>query len=135
MKKLWYYIQLLDGVWSVPLAFAAFWLVGVVLQSLYGYDAGVYDVSFIQPLFLAAAVVIGATNVALLGMYFTFRGLYRYLYGQNKEVRDGTDTKTIRVNYSKNDWVNLKIWQRYIIAFLVFFYFCTAVVVVYLHLV
>lgn len=131
MKKLKFYLQHIDGVWSVPLAFAAFWFAGIFLQFIGGYGAGTYDIGFIQPLFLAAAVVIGATNVAVMGLYFTFRGLYKYLYGEKKDFEDG---KKI-INYSKIDWTKILPWQRYVIAFSVFFYFVFAVIIVYLNLV
>lgn len=127
MKKLFYYLQLIDGVWSVPLGFFLFYFSGIVLSVIFGYTTGFYDPAFIQPLFLAATVVIGATNIAVGGLYFTFRGLYRYLYGYRK------DGKTI--SQSKEDWKNIKIWQRFIIAFGVFFCFLAATVVIYLKLV
>ena len=60
LKKALYYIQLVDGVWSVPLMFILFWLVGITLQLLFGFGTGIYDPSFIQPLFLAGAIVLGA---------------------------------------------------------------------------
>jgi hypothetical protein len=129
LKKIKYYLQLIDGVWSVPLAFGAFWFIGVGMQTLFGYETGFYDVAFIQPLFLAAAVVIGATNIAVGGIYFTFRGLYRFLYGEkNKQTGE-------IVNYSKYNWKSLTSWQRFLITLFVFFYYVTATIVVYLKLV
>lgn len=129
LKKAWYYIQLVDGVWSVPLAFMLFWFTGIVLQLFFGYGTGIYDPSFLQPLFLAGAVVIGATNFAVGGLFFTFRGLYRYIYGQNR--RDGNGL----INYSKKDWTALTEWRRFLIAFAVFLYYITAIIIVYLKLV
>jgi hypothetical protein len=128
LKKIKYWLQLADGIWSVPLAFCMFWFAGILLTSLFGYGTGTYDPGFIQPLFLASAVVIGATNMTVWGIYFTFRGLYRYLYGQKKP--DGN-----RVNYSKMDWIKLTVWQRYVIAFTVFFLFFFAILLVFLKLV
>lgn len=128
MKKLKYWLQHVDGIWSVPLTFLIFWLIGLLLQALGGYGVGTYDPAFIQPLFLAIAIVIGATNAAIYGVNFTFRGIYRYLYGERNEEGQ-------RVNYSKNDWLKLNAWKRYLIAFGVFFYYVSAVLVVYLRLV
>lgn len=130
-KRIGYYLQLVDGIWSVPLMFTAFWLIGVLLQLFIGPEVGVYDIAFIQPLFIAAGVVIGATNVAIGGLYFTFRGIYRYIYGQYKEI-DGVRE---RVNYSKIDWVKLSVWQRYLIWLFAFFYYVTATILVYIQLV
>lgn len=131
MKKILFYLQHFDGIWSVPIAFLIFWFAGILLQTFFGYGAGTYDPGFIQPLFLAAAVVIGATNIAVLGIFFTFRGIYRYLYGQKKTFND----KEIIVNYSKINWTTLTSWQRYLIAFSVFFYYVSAVIIVYLKMV
>ena len=128
MKKVKYYLQHIDGIWSVPLSFAIFYFAGIFLQAVFGYGAATYDPGFIQPLFLAAAVVIGATNIAVWGMFFTFRGLYRYLYGEKEE--DGTIK-----NYSKYNWKALTAWQRYIVAFGVFFYYVSAVIIVYLRMI
>jgi hypothetical protein len=133
LKKLKYYIQHIDGVWSIPLAFLSFWIIGIVLQSLTGYGTGTYDPGFIQPLFLSIAVVIGATNAAVWGVNFTFRGLYKYLYGQ--KVTDQASKESRHINYSKKDWKALTVWQRYIVAFFVFFYYVSAILIVYLKLV
>lgn len=127
-KRFFYYLQLVDGVWSVPLMFLIFWLAGLVLQFFFGFGTGIYDPSFIQPLFLAGAVVIGATNIAVGGLYFTFRGMYRYIYGQKHETGN-------LVNYSKRDWTKLTEWQRYLVVFCVFLYYVSATIVVYLKLI
>lgn len=128
-KKIWYYIQLVDGLWSVPLMFVLFWIAGILLQFIFGYGTGVYDVSFWQPLFLAGGIVIGATNFAVGGLYFTFRGLYRYIYGQKRADGNGL------INYSKKDWTKLTEPQRYAVAFIVFLYYVSAIIIVYLKLV
>jgi hypothetical protein len=128
LKKVKFYLQLVDGIWSVPLAFFMFWLVGLFLTYVFGYTTGTYDPGFIQPLFLASAVVIGATNVAVFGMYFTFRGLYRYLYGQKDETGK-------YINYSKIDWLKLKAQHRYFVAFFVFLFFVILIILVYLQFV
>lgn len=128
MKKIKYWLQHLDGIWSVPLTFLIFWVIGTLLQTLGGYGVGTYDLGFIQPLFLAISVVIGATNAAIFGVNFTFRGIYRYLYGERNP--DGN-----LINYSKVDWLNLAPWKRYIVAFGVFFYYVSAILAVYLKLV
>lgn len=128
MKKIKFWLQHIDGIWSVPLSFLLFWITGLVLTSVLGYGTGTYDPGFIQPLFLATAIVIGATNVAVLGVYFTFRGIYRYLYGERKN-------EGYWINYSKKDWLKLTVWQRMIMGFGVFFYYVSAVIVVYLKLV
>ena len=124
-KKVLYLLQQFDGIWSVPLAFITFWLVGLMLQTYFGYGTGTYDLGFIQPLFLAAAIVIGATNFATVGIFFTFRGLFRYIYG--KAYSSNLSSKT--------DFNQLPVGQRFLVAFGTFLYLVTAVIVVYLKLV
>ncbi len=133
MKKLKFILQLIDGIWSVPLVFLLFWFAGTFLQAVFGFGVGAYDPSFIQPLFLAGAVVIGATNFAVGGLYFTFRGLYKYLYGQ-KQINRVTKQEE-HFNYSKMDWKNASVKLRYAIAFGIFIYYVTAIIFVYLKLV
>ena len=131
MKNFFRFLQLRDGIWSLPLAFAAFWCYGIVSGWLFGYGTGSYDPAFLQPLFLAILIVIGATNAAVLGIYFTFRGLHRYLYGKYKKVY----TSKIWQNQSKEDWKKLSEWQRFLIVFVTFFLFLFAIILVYITLV
>lgn len=133
MKKIKFLLQHIDGIWSVPLVFLLFWFVGLFLQVVFGYGVGAYDPSFIQPLFLAGAVVIGATNFAIGGLYFTFRGLYKYIYGEHRI--DNVSGENKRINFSKIDWKNAPVKTRYLVAFGIFFYYVTAILFVYLKLV
>ena len=126
-KKTLRWLSLYDGVWSVPFAFLGFWLVGLLLQFL-DVSAGSYDIAFVQPLFLAIAVVIGATNAAVGGMWFTFRGLFRFFYGY-------TDDNGQYVNKSKEEFQKLQPWQKFAFSFGVFYFYVWAVVSVYLKMI
>lgn len=128
MKKILYWLQQFDGIWSIPLSFTAFWLVGIILTGIFGYSTGVYDLGFIQPLFLSAAVVIGATNFAVLGIFFTLRAIYRYIYGR----KEGSG---ITINKSKEDFQSLTPIAKVVIALFVLFYYITAIIFVYLKFV
>jgi hypothetical protein len=128
MKNLKWLLQQFDGIWSIPLSFIMFWFVGVILTGIFGYSTGTYDLGFIQPLFLASAVVIGATNFALIGMWFTLRGLFRYLFGKKMPTGDV-------VNQSKLDWKQLQPIHRFIMALFVLFFFISLIVLVYLEFV
>lgn len=128
MKKLIYFLTKWDGLWSVPLGFFAFYLAGSFLTWMFGYSTGTYDVAFIQPLLLAATIVIGATNAGIAGMFFTLRGFHNYLYGKK-------DYQGQIHNFSKGDWKKLSPSQRFAIALLVMAYFITSIIIVYLHLV
>lgn len=123
-KSFKFKIQLYDGLWSVPVAFTLFWFCGILLQMI-NYRTPTYDSSFIQPLFLSAALTIGFTNFTILGLYFTFRGIFRYLYGYRSKT-----TGEIK-NYSKIDWKNITAWQRFKITFLLFFSYLAVQILVY----
>ena len=126
-KKLKYLLLLVDGIWSVPLGFLAFFFVGLLLSTAFGMAVGQYDLAFIQPLFLAGTVVVGATNMAVLGLYFTFREVFRYLYGEF--VEDAI------FNRSKEDFNALNPIQNICVSLFLFCFFVVAILVVYLNLV
>ena len=127
MKKIKYLLQHIDGIWSVPVGFFVFFFIGLLLSSVFGMAVGGYDMAFIQPLALAGTIVIGATNMAIGGLYFTFRGIYKYLYGykENNEI----------LNYSKLDFQLLTPIQRICITFISLYFFLLSIIIVYLNLV
>jgi len=127
MKRIKFLLQLIDGLWSVPLGFFIFLGSGLFLSSVFGMAVGQYDMAFIQPLFLAGTIVVGATNVAVLGLYFTFRTIFYYLYGR-------VENKVI-INISKSDFETLKPIQKICISLFLFLLFVVSVIVVYLNLV
>ena len=124
-KKLYYRLQLFDGLWSLPLSIIGFWIVGMLLTALFGYSVGTYDVGFIQPLFLAIAVLIGAANAALGFLYFFARGIFKWFYGR----KDGAGKRIVD---SVVDWQNLRPHQRFHIFFFVLFFMIGLIVIVYL---
>jgi hypothetical protein len=128
IKKIWYYTLLLDGLWSVPLGFFVFFFVGMSL-SYFGLAAGSYDVAFIQPLFLAGTIVVGATNMAMAGMYFTFRTIYRYLYGKEDK------TTGVVENKSKLEFKASHPIFKICVSLFIFCFFVVAILSVYLRLV
>ena len=129
MKYLKYILNQFDGIWSIPLAFIAFWLVGLILTTFFGLAVGTYDMAFIQPLFLSIAVVVGATNAAVLGLWFNFRGLYKWFYG----FKDKESGKII--NYSKENWLKLTAWQKFVIFLFTFSFLISAVIIVYIQMI
>lgn len=120
IKKIKYLLSKFDGVWSFPLAVAAFFLVGILLS-------GGYDWAFIQPFFLSVAVVVGAANAATYGLYFTFRGLYRFIYGEKENG--------VVKNKSKEVWQQLKPVQQLGIAFGAFFLLFFSILIVFVSIV
>lgn len=126
-KKIKFLLKLRDGIWSIPLTFLAFYALGLVLGMLFGYGTGSYDPGLFQALFLAIAVVVGTVNAAVLGLWFTLRGLHRYIYGKMVGGR--------WTNYSKTDFKNLQPWQRVCIALFSLFFFVVCILLVFLKLV
>jgi hypothetical protein len=128
LKKIKMLLQLRDGIWSIPLTFLIYVGVGLLLGWAFGYGTGTYDPGFIQPLFLAIAIVVGATNGAVLTIYFTVRGIHRYIYGHHDKEKNF-------INLSKEDFKNLKEWQKISCALFILLYFVSAILIVYLRLV
>jgi hypothetical protein len=116
MKK---FLNKFDGLWALPIAFALFVFVGYILQEIGGLGTGSYDIAFIQPLFLATAVVIGATNAAVWGLYFTFRDCHQWLYGLT----------------GRSKFRNMDIYFKTIISLFVFFLFFFAIILIFKSLV
>lgn len=131
MKKLKYFLSKFDGIWSVPLAFFLFFIIGLALSKL-GIAAGTYDVGFIQPLFLAAVIVIGATNIAIQGLYFTFRDLHRFIYGYKSKQESSVHKFH---NPSRSAWTKLTPLQQILIALSVFAFFMLSIIIVYIALI
>lgn len=127
-KKIKYFLQQFDGLWSIPASFGAYLLFGYMLYWMFGDGVGSYDPAFMQPLFLAVCVVIGAANASTIGLYFTFRKIFHYLYG--KRDRQGRI-----INLSKTDFIDLPEWGKITVSLLVFFFFFFAVIEVFLALV
>jgi len=127
MKRIKFLLQLIDGLWSVPLGFFIFFGSGLFLSSVFGMAVGQYDMAFIQPLFLAGTIVVGATNIAVLGLYFTFRTIFYYLYGR-------VENKVI-INISKSDFETLKPIQKICVSLFLFLFFVLTTITVYLNLV
>ncbi len=118
IKHIKTWLQLWDGVWSIPLAIAAFVSLGIAGQLVFGEGFAFYDPSIVQAGFLAAALLILFNLVTWLGLWFNFRTVFKYY----------------RI-YSKQDFKKLQPWQRIAsLLFLYIFYFA-ALVMLTIHLV
>ena len=106
-KFIRYNLQLLDGLWSIPIAFALFIIAGALSAEYFG-DA-LISTEYIQFVILAALVMVFANFVVFLGIRFNFRALQREIY--NKEVK-----------YEINTY--LTTWQKVVLYLLLYaFYF------------
>jgi len=126
-KKIKYFLEQFDGIWSIPMTIFGFWLIGLTIQ-FFDMTAGSYDLAFFQPLFLAVGIVVGAVNFTIIGMYFTFRGIYRFFYGYK-------DENGAVINHSKEEWQKLLPWQKFAFSFLLFYFLVQSIVSVYLKMI
>jgi hypothetical protein len=112
IKKLIYRLQLYDGVWSVPVAFLAFFLAG-----RYGYEYfgdALISTEYIQIVFMAALILIFANFVVFLGINFNFRSLQRYFYSD--EIKE-------QIKKELTVWQRIKLYLFVYFLFLVLFLF------------
>jgi hypothetical protein len=107
LKSLRYKLQLIDGLWSIPLAFLVFAISGTV--SVAYFNDAIISTEYIQYIVLAALVMVFANFVVFLGIRFNFRALQREIY--NKEIK-----------YEINTY--LTTWQKVVLYLLLYaFYF------------
>lgn len=79
-KKVIRYLQIFDGIWSIPLAFLAFFLAGRLGYEYFG-DA-LISTEYVQLVAMAIFILIIGNFVVYLGINFNFRKLQRYIYGE-----------------------------------------------------
>ena len=146
LKKLKFHLQLWDGIWSIPLAFAAFVVFGVFLQRIF-YDPsdpqgapGFYDPSFLQSAFYASAMQVFINFMVWLGIHFNFRRVKHYHSGTTKTTIKEFDgqgtpvTENCIENKSKQDFEELTPWQRIVILFSLYFFLSAEWIVLWIHL-
>jgi hypothetical protein len=103
-KSIKYRLQLLDGVWSIPLAFLAFVYGGYLSETYFGDP--LISIQYLQQVMMAAMILVFANFVVFLGINFNFRKLQQAFY--SKEMR-----LTARAE--------LTAWQKIKLYFLVYF--------------
>lgn len=115
-KSALYNLQLFDGLWSIPLAFAVFIVAGGV--SVHYFNDAIISTEYMQYVALAAVIMVIANFVIFLGIRFNFRELQRQVY--SKEM--------------KQDFRNsLTTWQKLLLYFGVyFFFFASFLIIVYM---
>jgi hypothetical protein len=128
-QRVLYYLQLRDGIWSLPLSFFLFWFIGLLLTWIFGNTIGVYDPSFIQPLFLAVLVAIGASNGSQFIMFFNYRTAHRYMFGKYEK-----QSKSI-VNYFTKEFINLNPWQRILLSLFFYLFWVSVIILVFIKLI
>ena len=108
-KSMRYYVQLFDGLWSIPIAFALFIIAGTLSAEYFG-DA-LISTEYLQYIVLALLIIVFANFVTFLGIRFNFRALQRVVY--NREIK-----------YELNTY--LSTWQKVVLYLLLYaFYFAS----------
>jgi hypothetical protein len=109
-------LQLFDGVWSIPLAFAVFIIAGAI--SVDYFNDAIISTEYIQYVALAAVIMVIANFVIFLGIRFNFRELQRQVY-----------SKQMKQDFSDS----LTTWQKLVLYFGVyFFFFASFLIIVYM---
>jgi hypothetical protein len=77
-------VQLFDGLWSIPIAFALFIIAGTLSAEYFG-DA-LISTEYVQYIVLALLIMVFANFVTFLGIRFNFRALQHAVY--NREIKN-----------------------------------------------
>jgi len=73
-----------EWAWGIPGLGFLYWFVGFFLGGILGLAVGVFDLSFIQPIFLSVAVFAGGGMAYAYCVRYIFNEtLYNYLYKGN----------------------------------------------------
>jgi hypothetical protein len=82
-KLIRYNLQLFDGLWSIPIAFALFIIAGTLSAEYFG-DA-LISTEYVQYIVLASLIMVFANFITFLGIRFNFKALQREVY--SKEIK------------------------------------------------
>ena len=115
-KFIRYNLQLFDGLWSIPIAFAVFLIAGALSSEYFG-DA-LISTEYVQYIVLASLIMVFANFITFLGIRFNFKALQREVY--SKEIK-----------YELNTY--LTTWQKVVLYLLLYaFYFAAFLFVLHL---
>lgn len=125
LKKLGRFLEIYDWVWSIPLSIFVYWGFGFFFGAVMGMSVGTFDLSFVQPLFLAVTVVTGASVASIYILRFHWKALYRFIYSSKLTDPNLSSVASFRM---------LQPWQKILVTSLFYFIFFVAVVAVYLRI-
>lgn len=94
IKRIIRFLLLADFIWSVPLAFLSFIGFGIFGEWFFGEGFAFYDPSFFHAVIYTALTLITFNAVALTGLWFNFRTVYKYYIGDSK-----TDYKNLEPKF------------------------------------
>jgi len=110
LKTITYTLQLFDGLWSIPLAFVVFSLIGTLSYRYFG-DA-LISTEYLQYVVLTALIMVVANFVVFLGIRFNFRALQRQIYSSQMKEALNTDLDT---------WQKVKLYMLLYFGYLSFY--------------
>jgi hypothetical protein len=112
ISKVWHWLQLWDGVWSIPLAIFSFIAFGIAGSAFFGAGFGFYSPELFQAAIYVAALMVIFNFSIWLGIYFNFRKVFYYYLFE-----------------SKADFKTLSSWQKIsLLLFLYCFFFVVQVI-------
>lgn len=150
-KKFKWFLSLWDGVWSIPIGIMLFTGAGIIIQIFFtdptvGDGApGFFDPSYIQLAFYVSLIMTFINFTVALGMYFNFRGLFRYFFGRKLKkpsTKYGDDPVLFHsrlkegdvFNRSRLDFISLTPIQRICLYLIVYMFFSLVFVLLFLAL-
>jgi hypothetical protein len=86
LKSILNRIQLWDFVWSFPLSMLLFYGYGYIQEE--AFNDPMYSTEWIHKTMLTTVIMILMNGFIQLGMWFNFRGIYKYFYSKTSTVRD-----------------------------------------------
>lgn len=123
MRPLGRFLEKWDWIWTLPLGIGLYFSFGWFFGSVMGMAVGNFDLSFVQPLFLAMTVVTGASVCAIYIIRFHWKSLYRFIYSTKTADDELSSVAAFKL---------LEPWQKISFAAFYYFFFVGAVVAVYL---
>jgi hypothetical protein len=115
MKRFFkYWLQVIDSIWQVPLSIGLMIAMIMLFMRIFGPGIDVYQPTTLLAVFLSWAILALILNFARFLLYFTLRGIHKYIFkhGQINE-----------------DWKLITPCQRIILSFSVFLFFVLAALV------
>jgi hypothetical protein len=103
IKKVWRFIQIWDGLWSIPFSVFLFIAFGIAGAAWFGEGFGFYGPENFQAAIYVAALMVIFNMTTWFGFYFNFRSVFFYYLKE-----------------SSTDFKNFTSWQK--IALLLFLY-------------
>jgi len=119
MKPILRFFKMWDFIWSVPLAFIAFYGYGWIQENIFGDP--MYSTEWFHRAILASLIMILFNGVILTGTYFNFKGIFKYFYSKDSSIR--------------NDFNNAPVWLKLLYFPFVFFLYLFALILVFRYIV